>query len=199
MTSLADLDVVLASTSRYRRELLMRFTPFFRVLSPDVDETPLPEEKPAALAIRLAAAKAGKVAAICPGALIIGSDQVADLDGCALGKPGTAAIACQQLTACSGHRVRFHTAVCLVDTRHTRAEFLSGIDTTDVVFRDLRADEINRYVVAENPFDCAGSFKSEGLGIALFERIESSDPTGLIGLPLTVLARLLRASGVVLP
>ncbi|MEO7062223.1 MAG: Maf family nucleotide pyrophosphatase [Dokdonella sp.] len=193
------MDLVLASTSRYRRELLARFTPSFRTLSPAVDETPLSAEMPAALASRLAAAKARAVAAMCPGALIIGSDQVADLDGHALGKPGSADIACQQLAACSGRRVRFHSAVCLIDTRESPARTHSGTDTTQVVFRDLQEGEIARYVAAEQPLDCAGSFKAERLGIALFERIESSDPTGLIGLPLIVLARLLRASGVALP
>ncbi len=199
MITLADVDLVLASTSRYRRELLTRFTPSFRTLSPNVDETPLAAELPAALAIRLAAAKACAIAQGCPGALIIGSDQVADLDGHALGKPGTAAIACQQLAACSGRRVSFHTAVCVIDTREAHAQRRSGTDTTHVVFRNLHADEIARYVAAEQPLDCAGSFKAEGLGIALFERIEGSDPTGLIGLPLIVLARLLRASGIALP
>ncbi len=199
MTKVADIDLVLASTSRYRRELMTRFTPRFRTLSPDVDETPLAAEMPAALASRLAAAKAGAIAAICPGALVIGSDQVADLDGHALGKPGTADIACQQLAACSGRRVSFHTAVCVIDTRDAKVRTRSGIDTTHVVFRTLDADEIARYVAAEQPLDCAGSFKAEGLGIALFKRIEGSDPTGLIGLPLIVLARLLRASGVTLP
>ncbi len=199
MTALADTDLVLASTSRYRRELLTRFTASFRTRSPDVDESPLATETPSALAIRLAAAKAGAIAAGCPQALIIGSDQVADLDGRTLGKPGAADVARQQLTACSGRRVSFHTAVCLIDTRQTPARIHSEIDTTHVVFRDLHADEIARYVATEKPFDCAGSFKAEGLGIALFEHIESSDPTGLIGLPLIVLARLLRAAGVALP
>jgi septum formation protein len=199
MTALADIDLVLASTSRYRRELLARFTPSFRTLSPHVDESPLPAETPFALATRLAAAKADAVATDCPQALIIGSDQVADLDGHTLEKPGVAAIARQQLTACSGRSVIFHTAVCLIDTRQRPARIHAGIDATHVVFRDLHADEIAHYIATERPLDCAGSFKAEGLGIALFERIESSDPTALIGLPLIVLARLLRAAGVAIP
>jgi septum formation protein len=199
MTPLADIDLVLASTSRYRRELLARFTPSFRTLSPAIDESPLPDETPPALAIRLAAAKARAVAAQCPQALVVGSDQVADLDGRVLGKPGMANVAREQLAACAGHGVIFHTAVCLIDTRQQPAPIHAGIDTTRVVFRDLHEDEIARYIAAEKPLDCAGSFKAEGLGIALFERIESCDPTALIGLPLIVLARLLRAAGVAVP
>ena len=199
MTALADIDLVLASTSRYRRELLARFTSSFRTLSPEVDESPLPDEAPTTLAIRLAAAKARAVAAQCAHALIVGSDQIADLDGRILGKPGIADVARQQLAACSGRGVIFHTAVCLIDTRQQPAQIHTGIDTTRVVFRNLHEDEIARYIAAEKPLDCAASFKAEGLGIALFERIESADPTALIGLPLIVLARLLRAAGVALP
>ena len=138
-------------------------------------------------------------AGLAKDALIVGSDQIADLDGRILGKPGIADVARQQLAACSGRGVIFHTAVCLIDTRQQPAQIHIGIDTTRVVFRDLHEDEIARYIAAEKPLDCAASFKAEGLGIALFERIESTDPTALIGLPLIVLARLLRAAGVALP
>lgn len=199
MTPLTDIDLVLASTSRYRRELLARLSSAFRAVAPQVDETPLPGEAPAALAARLAEAKARAVAAQCPGALVIGSDQVADLDGRLLGKPGTAAAAKAQLTASSGRSVVFHTALCLVDARTQPFAAATEIDTTAVVFRRLESSEIERYVETERPLDCAGSFKVEGLGISLFERIDSRDPTALIGLPLIALARLLRAAGVALP
>jgi septum formation protein len=199
MTPPARLDLVLASTSRYRRELLARLAPAFRAIAPAVDETPRPGEAPAALALRLAEAKARAVAAQCPGALVVGSDQVAELDGRALGKPGTPEAAKAQLAASSGRGVRFHTAVCLVDARREPWACARELDATDVVFRTLDAGEIERYVAAERPLDCAGSFKAEGLGISLFERIDSRDPTALIGLPLIALARLLRAAGAALP
>jgi septum formation protein len=199
MTRLADIDLVLASTSRYRRELLARLTPTFRTLAPEVDETPLAGEPPIAIATRLAAAKAHAIAATCPNALIVGSDQVAEIDGRALGKPRAVDAACAQLAASSGRSVAFHTALCLVDTRAATLRDQAAIDTTRVVFRRLDAAEIARYVAAEQPLDCAGSFKAEGLGIALFERIESADPSALIGLPLIALARLLRAAGVAIP
>jgi septum formation protein len=197
MTRLPDGDLVLASTSRYRRELLARLTLAFRIVAPDVDETRRDGEPPAALADRLALAKAHAVGANCPNALIIGSDQVAELDGRALGKPGSVEVACAQLAASSGRRVTFHTALCLLDTRSGRSG--TAVDITHVVFRHLDAAEIARYVDAERPLDCAGSFKAEGLGISLFERIESSDPTALIGLPLIALAHLLRNAGIRLP
>jgi len=196
MTPLAAVDLVLASTSRYRRELLARLTPNFRCIAPQVDETPLPDEAPAALAVRLAAAKAHAVASQTPAALVIGSDQVCDLDGRALGKPGNAAAAQAQLQACAGRAASFHTAVCLIDTRGTPQRAHAACDTTRVLLRALGADEIARYVAREQPLDCAGSFKCEALGIALFERIESLDPTALIGLPLIALSRLLREAGV---
>lgn len=199
MTPLAEVDLVLASTSRYRRELLARLTPSFRTFAPEVDETPLADETPSALASRLAIAKARAVAANCPQALIVGSDQVADLGGRALGKPGSVDAARAQLAASSGRSVVFHTALCLIDTRVEPHRTYAETDVTRVFFRSLGADEIERYVAAENPLDCAGSFKAEGLGISLFERIESSDPTTLIGLPLIALARLLRAAGIALP
>lgn len=191
--------VVLASTSRYRRELLARLLPDFAVDAPDVDETPILDESPRDLAIRLASAKAHAVAARHPDAIVIGSDQVAELDGTALGKPGSVEAARAQLAASSGHTVSFHTALCVFDTRSSAMVERSAIDCTQVVFRRLDAATIARYVAAEEPLDCAGSFKAEGLGIALFERIESSDPTALIGLPLIALAHLLREAGLPLP
>lgn len=195
----AGIDLVLASTSRYRRELLARLVSGFRVVAPNVDEAAQPGESPAALATRLAAAKALAVARECPGALVIGSDQVAELDGRAIGKSGTRDAACEQLAASSGRTVVFHTALCLADARTQPPRAYDAIDRTRVVFRALTRDEIARYVDRENPLDCAGSFKAEGLGITLFERIETTDPTALIGLPLIALARLLRAVGVALP
>jgi septum formation protein len=196
MTLLAQVDLVLASTSRYRRELLERLTSSFRTVAPQVDEAALPGESPAGLAQRLAEAKARDVAARTPGALIIGSDQTAELNEKVLGKPGTVDRARAQLAACSGRQVIFHTAICLIDARATPARTGAAIDTTRVSFRQLAADEIARYVAREQPLDCAGSFKVEGLGIALFERIECVDPTALIGLPLIALCRLLREAGV---
>lgn len=191
--------VVLASTSRYRRELLARLLPDFAVDAPDVDETPIAGESPRDIAVRLASAKAQAVAARHRDAIVIGSDQVAELDGRALGKPGSVEAARDQLAASSGKTVLFHTALCVVDARDGSAPVRSAIDSTQVVFRALDAPTIARYVNAEKPLDCAGSFKAEGLGIALFERIESSDPTALIGLPLIALARLLREAGLSLP
>ena len=189
--------IVLASTSRYRRELLSRIVADFDVAAPDVDETPQAAETPSTLAARLAEAKARAVAAGRTDAIVIGSDQVAELDGRPIGKPGTAERARAQLTASAGRTIVFHTAVCVVDTRSGAID--AAIDRTEVVFRPLSADEIARYVEHENPLDAAGSFKAEGAGIALFERIESTDPTALIGLPLIALARLLRAAGFTLP
>ena len=188
--------LILASTSSYRRELLARLRLPFDIVRPDTDETALPGEAPLALAQRLAEAKAAAVAALHPAAWVIGSDQVAELDGQALGKPGGREAAIAQLTAMSGRAVRFRTGVCL-----SRAGTASrgALDTTTVRFRALDADEIARYVDAEQPYDCAGSFKSEGLGIVLFKAIESRDPTALIGLPMIATARLLRDAGFGLP
>jgi septum formation protein len=196
MTALVDIDLVLASTSAYRRELLSRLGAPFRQQSPGVDEAALPGEPPAPLAARLATAKARAVAALNPGAIVIGSDQVADCGGQILGKPGDLGGARRQLRASSGRAVVFHTALCLVDARVAPAREFTAIDTTTVAFRDLGDEEIERYLEREKPFDCAGSFKSEGLGIGLFERIDSQDPTALIGLPLIALCRLLREAGV---
>lgn len=188
--------LILASTSSYRRELLARLRLPFDIVRPDADETALPGETPLALVQRLAEAKAAAVAALHPQAWVIGSDQVAELDGQTLGKPGGREAAIAQLTAMSGRAVRFRTGVCL-----SRAGTASrgALDTTTVRFRALDADEIARYVDAEQPYDCAGSFKSEGLGIVLFEAIESQDPTALIGLPMIATTRLLRDAGFGLP
>jgi septum formation protein len=188
--------LILASTSRYRRDLLARLGLAFDVDRPDTDETALPGEVPAALAQRLAAAKAAAVAIRHPGAWIIGSDQVAELDGQALGKPGGRTAAITQLSRMSGREVRFHTAVCLC---RFGGSSLAAIDTTTVHFRTLGEDEIARYVDAERPYDCAGSFKAEGLGIVLFDAIASRDPTALVGLPLIATAGLLRDAGFSLP
>ena len=188
---------ILASTSRYRAELIGRLLGEVERRAPGVDETALPGESPAERACRLAAAKAAAVAAGLTDALVIGSDQVAELDGQMLDKPGSAERARAQLRASSGRQVRFHTAVCVIDTR-SGSERLH-LDLTTVAFRPLHDDEIARYVERERPLDCAGSFKCEGLGIGLFERIDSSDPTALIGLPLIALARMLRECGVPVP
>lgn len=188
--------LVLASTSRYRRELLERLRLPFETARPGVDELPAPGEAPDAVARRLARTKALAVAARMAPAWAIGSDQVADLDGTPLGKPGDRASAFAQLRSMSGRTVAFHTAVCLA---HADSPPLDALDTTLVRFRALDDTEIARYVDLEQPLDCAGSFKSEGLGIALFEAIEASDPTALIGLPLIATARLLREAGFRVP
>jgi len=188
--------LVLASTSRYRRELLARLQLPFTVAAPGTDETPLPGETPRALCLRLAAAKAAAVAARMPDAWVIGSDQVAELDGVALGKPGTRDAALRQLASMSGRDVVFRTALSLV---HGDGRAFHDEDTTTVRFRSLDSQAIARYVDAEQPFDCAGSFKSEGLGIVLFEAILTRDPTALVGLPLIATARLLREAGYALP
>lgn len=189
--------VVLGSTSRYRRELLSRLNLPFEVASPDVDETPAPGEAPRDLALRLALAKARAVAAQHPEAVVIGSDQVADLAGQPLGKPGTHERAVQQLRQMRGQTVIFQTAVATV----CQASSFEQVDIApvEVRFRDLSDEEIERYLRAEQPYDCAGSAKSEGLGIALLDAIHSDDPTALIGLPLIRTCRMLRAAGVVLP
>lgn len=188
--------LLLASTSRYRRELLARLRLPFDVESPDTDESPLPGETPWSLSLRLAAAKAAAVAARIADAWVIGSDQVAELDGLPLGKPGSREAALRQLEAMSAREVVFRTAVSVV---HGDGRAFHGQDTTIVRFRALDAPAIARYVDAEQPFDCAGSFKSEGLGIVLLDSIVSEDPTALVGLPLIATARLLRQAGYALP
>ena len=185
--------LVLASTSRYRRELLERLRLPFEVRSPDVDETPHADEPAAALAMRLALAKADAVAAHDATAVVIGSDQVADLDGATLGKPGDHARATEQLRAMRGRAVRFHTAVAVVGG--ARAFRGAELATVTVRFRDVGDAEIERYLRLETPYDCAGSAKAEALGIALVESIVSDDPTALIGLPLIRTCDLLRRAG----
>ncbi|GAB2513570.1 Maf family protein [Lysobacter humi (ex Lee et al. 2017)] len=189
------MTLVLGSTSRYRRELLQRLGLPFDCARPDVDETPVPGEAPGAITRRLAEAKARAVASAYPAAWVIGSDQLAELDGQPLGKPGGREGALRQLGSMSGRAVVFHTAVCV----HGPAGTWLESDRTVVRFRALATDEIERYVDAEQPFDCAGSFKSEGRGITLFDAIETLDPTALIGLPLIATARLLRRAGYALP
>lgn len=188
--------LLLASTSPYRREMLARLRLPFDAVRPEVDETPLPGESPVALAIRLGRGKAQAVAARTRDAWAIGSDQVAEVDGRALGKPGGRDAAIAQLQAMRGKRVRFHTSVALA---HEDGRVLEALDLTEVAMRALADDEIERYVDTEQPFDCAGSFKSEGFGIVLFEAIRSEDPTALVGLPLIATARLLRQAGFALP
>jgi septum formation protein len=189
--------LVLGSTSRYRADLLRRLTPDFEQSAPGTDERPLAGEAPAQRALRLAIAKAVATAAGCRDALVIGSDQVAELDGLILDKPGTVDRARAQLTASSGRDVHFHTALCLLDARDGRRH--THVDHTRVRFRELTATEISRYVEREQPLDCAGSFKCEGLGISLFESIDNRDPSALIGLPLIALSRMLREAGFALP
>ena len=186
--------MVLGSTSRYRQELMERLRVPFTVAPPHVDETPLPGEAPKTLALRLALAKAQAVAALHPEAVVIGSDQVADLAGQALGKPGVHERAVTQLRQMRGQTVIFQTALAVV----CLATGFEQVDLAEVrvVFRDLSDDEIEAYLQAEQPYDCAGSAKSEGLGIALLESIDNDDPTALIGLPLIRTARLLRQAGV---
>ncbi len=189
--------LILGSTSRYRRELLGRLRLPFDVAAPDVDETPLTGEAPRDLALRLALAKARAVAALHPQAVVIGSDQVADLAGEPLGKPGDHERAIAQLRRMRGQTVIFQTAVAVM----CQASGFEQVELAEVRvrFRDLDDAEIERYLRAEEPYDCAGSAKSEGLGIALLDAIESDDPTALIGLPLIRTCRMLRAAGLVLP
>lgn len=185
--------LILASTSRYRQQLLQRLHLPFEVQAPQVDETPLPGESPAALAQRLALAKAHAVSALRPAAIVIGSDQVADLDGQPIGKPGTHDRAVAQLQLMRGRRVIFQTAVAVVHADAGYAQVL--LAPVGVTFRTLSDAEIEHYLRTEEPYDCAGSAKCETLGIALLESIDSDDPTALIGLPLIRTCRLLRAVG----
>ena len=192
--ALTHRSLILGSTSPYRRELLQRLRLPFEVVAPQVDETPLPGEAPRALAARLALAKAREVAGRHPEALVIGADQVADLNGQALGKPGDHARAVQQLRAMRGQTVVFHTALALVGLAAGFEQ--AELAPVSVRFRHLSDAEIERYLHAEQPYDCAGSAKSEGLGIALLDAIDNDDPTALVGLPLIRTCRLLRAAGV---
>lgn len=196
MTSLNNRTLVLGSTSRYRGELLQRLRIPFEIHAPEVDETPRIDETPATLAVRLAMEKARAVARNWPSAVVIGADQVADLNGQPLGKPGSHARATEQLRQMRGKTVIFQTAVAVVclDTGFEQG----SLAAVRVKFRDLSDAEIGNYLIAEQPYDCAGSAKSEGLGIALLESIDSDDPTALIGLPLIRTCNLLRAAGITL-
>ncbi len=189
--------IVLASSSPYRRELLERLRLPFVTCSPDCDETPGEQEPPECLVERLARIKADSVAGQFPDALVIGSDQVAAVGGRILTKPGTHERAREQLRQCSGQRVEFHTGLCVRDSA-------SGVESTlrepfTIHFRALTDEEIERYLHTEAPYDCAGSIRSEGYAITLFDRMEGRDPTALVGLPLIPLAGMLRAYGLLLP
>jgi len=186
--------VVLASSSVYRQALLDRLQIPYLCRSPNIDESPLPGENPQQLSLRLSREKAYALASTFPQHLIIGSDQVAAIDDKLLGKPETLTVAAQQLRLASGNQVSFYTSVTLLNAETSAVN--SHTDITRVYFRKLTDNDIQRYLEAEQPYDCAGSFKVEGLGITLFERIENSDPTALIGLPLIRLAAMLRTMGV---
>jgi septum formation protein len=190
--------LILASSSRYRQELLSRLQVPFEILVPNIDETPHPGETPESTAMRLAREKSMVVQLQAPGALIIGSDQVATLNGEQIGKPGSHENALLQLQKMRGKRVVFHTALCLLDGRSPSAEHPIQLENiqTFVTFRDLPDQELDAYLRIEQPYDCAGSAKNEGLGIAVIEKIESTDPTALTGLPLIALNTMLRRAGV---
>lgn len=190
---------VLASASRYRAELIGRVLDGVTCHAATVDETPMPGEGTRDLAVRLARLKALAGAGAHSGSIIVGSDQVADLDGEPIGKPGTLQRAQAQLARCSGQTVLFHTAVCVADNRGPACVLHEGVDTTRVTFRALDSAEISRYLSRDAPLDCAGSFKMERAGISLFERVESQDPTAIIGLPMIILCHLLRDCGIELP
>ena len=188
--------LILASSSAYRKELLSRLQLPFEAISPDIDETPAEHETPEQTALRLAQQKSLAIARHQPGALIIGSDQVATLDGEQIGKPGNHDNALKQLMKMRGRRVIFHTALCLLDNRqpltpHSQIENVQ----TFVTFRHLSESELDAYLRIEQPYDCAGSAKNEGLGIAILEKIESTDPTALTGLPMIALTSMLRQAG----
>lgn len=190
-------ELILASSSPHRRALLERLGLPFRALAPAIEEVADPSEDPAATALRLAEEKARVIAERHPCALVIGSDQIAELGGRRLGKPGTRERAAAQLAAMSGQRVRFLTGLCVL--RLEPRFHATALDHTEVRMRRLEAAEIERYLDREAVLDCAGSFRSEGLGICLFEEVRSLDPTALIGLPLIALCRLLREAGIPLP
>ena len=190
-------ELVLASASPFRRELLEKLGLSFSTAAPEVDESRREGESPVQLVRRLAQAKARAVAAQFPRALIIGSDQVACVDGEILGKPGSRENAIAQLTAMAGKTVEFHTGLCLYNSEKERAQVLC--EPFRVHFRQLNAGQIERYVDHEQPFNCAGSFKSEGMGIALFRKLEGDDPNALVGLPLIRLVEMLGKEGMELP
>lgn len=194
----AEPAVILGSTSRYRRELFERFKLPFRAISPEVDERALerPDWSPAQTAVELARAKAAAVSFRFPEALVIGSDQVAEADGEILHKPGDFATACRQLRQLAGKSHRLLTAVCV---RRGTEFFREGLDVAELHMRPLTDDEISRYVAADEPFDCAGSYRLESLGIALFAGISAADHTAIVGLPLLTLAGFLREGGIRLP
>jgi len=194
---LKDFTIVLASGSRYRAELLSRLRVPFSAWAPEIDERALAGESPPATAQRLSRSKARAGAEHSPAAWIIGSDQVAEMDGVALGKPGTREGARAQLRSMRGKTIRFHTGVCLLNAALGR--FSERLVTTEVTFRDYSDAEIDRYLDREPAFDCAGSAKSEGLGIGLIERLGGDDPTALVGLPLIALSAMLRAEGIEVP
>ena len=196
MNTTRSLPVVLASTSPFRKELLQRLGITFTTAAPDADEAPLAGETPEALVSRLAEAKARAVGQSCAG-LIIGSDQVATTGSNILGKPGTHTRAAEQLRGLSGRLVTFHTGLCLLDSSSDTAQV--DVIPFRVQFRQLGEGQIERYLQADQPYNCAGSFKSEGLGITLFEHMDGNDPTALIGLPLIRLTSMLASAGVVLP
>jgi len=190
-------NLILASSSAYRKMLLQRLNIDFSCYSPDIDESPNPQESPKALAQRLSTDKARAGADRFPGAIVIGSDQVAELNGKILGKPGTYEHAQQQLRAQSGQAVRFHTGLALEQhLADGNIKQMQLVDTTEVCFRQLEDSQIARYLQREQPYDCAGSFKAEGLGISLFTNIASQDPSSLIGLPLISLCTALQEFGV---
>lgn len=196
MPSTPPPRLILASGSAYRRELLSRLRLPFDAVSPDIDESPLAGEAPPDTALRLAVAKAEAVAAGSGEALIIGSDQVATLDGAQIGKPGTHETALAQLQWMRGREVLFHTALCLLDTRRAAPRRLQcGNVPTQVRFRNLPDADLDAYLRIEQPYDCAGSAKNEALGIAILESIRSDDPTALTGLPLIALVSMLRTAG----
>jgi septum formation protein len=189
--------IVLASSSLWRRALLERLLPEFEAVSPDLDESALADESPYRQVRRLAEAKARHVASQRPDAIVIGSDQVALLNGTVLGKPGTRARAVEQLRLMGGARVRFMTGICML-APDPAPEQIDVVDCV-VVFRAYSDTEIERYLDAEQPLGCAGSFRSEGLGISLVERFDGDDPTALIGLPLIRLSAMLRNAGIDIP
>ncbi len=189
--------IILGSTSPFRRKLLKKLCIDFTTAAPDIDEKAHPDEPPAKLVSRLASEKAAAVSARHPNALIIGSDQVASIDQQILGKPGHRAGAIEQLLAASGRRVTFYTGLCLLNSASGQKQV--ACERFHVHFRSLERQQIERYIDRERPFDCAGSFKSEGLGISLFARLEGDDPNTLIGLPLIRLVQMLGNEGVQIP
>ena len=198
MFSDTSVPIVLASSSQYRKELLARLGLPFITCSPDIDESPLPDETPGETGLRLACLKAVTVGKQFPDAIVIGSDQVAECEGEQIGKPGSFGKALEQLKKMRGKKVIFHTALCVRNghDRNPDDTIQKDIVKTTVVFRDLPADELSAYLKIEEPYDCAGSAKNEALGIVLLEKIESDDPTALTGLPLITLTTMLRRCGI---